>query len=161
MLYVPHNYDFLVATSSLEGRSAFALEKARELAELSMNTMGSAAHGIERQQFHATPWLVMVRFGHWDEVLAEPAPPAEYTYAQALFHYARSIAFARTGRAGEAALELGALAELAADPSLEGELLMGVNPASHVLAIAVDEASGELAAARGAYDAAIAHLERA
>jgi tetratricopeptide (TPR) repeat protein len=159
--YALHSYDFLVASSSLEGRRAFALEKARELAALSAAAMGTGEHGAGLQEFYASPWLVMVRFGLWDELLAEPAPPKHAAYAQALYHYARSIALARTRRAAGAERELHALEAIAADPALDAQHLMGVNAASDVLAIAVDEASGEIAAARGAYDEAIAHLQAA
>ena len=157
-MYVPHNVAFLVATRSLEGRSAEALEAARDVASLVAPSLAMEGHGADAEQLYATPWLVMVRFGRWAEILAAPAPPPERVYAAALWRYARSIASSRTSRLEDAAADLEALRAAAADPSIHGRMLMGVNRAESVLAVAVAEASGELAAARGDYDAAIVHL---
>jgi hypothetical protein len=35
--------------------------------------------------------------GHWDEVLAEPHPPENLEYSNAIWHYVRATAYARLG----------------------------------------------------------------
>ena len=61
-----------------------------------------------------------------------------------------------------AAKELAAVQKIAADPKLiEAPTSMSLNLADSVLRIASEVMSGELAAAQGDYDKAIAHLDRA
>jgi tetratricopeptide (TPR) repeat protein len=95
-------------------------------------------------------------------VLAEPAPPAGRVYQVAMWHYARGMAFARTGRPDEAAHDLAALQLALADPAAAELMLAGdTATAQSLLAIAEAHLRGELAAARGETDAAVAALEDA
>jgi tetratricopeptide (TPR) repeat protein len=66
-----------------------------------------------------------------------------------------------TGRLNEAAAELESLRMIAADKSMEEVALFSPNNAASVLAIAAEALAGELAAKRGYYDKAVAHLHRA
>jgi len=75
-----------------------------------------------------------------------------------VWHYARAIAFARERRLGEAEQELAALAGLADDPALAALKVWGFNSFQTLLGIAREVASGELDAARGEIDRAVAHL---
>ena len=54
------------------------------------------------EQFLAVPQYGLIRFGRWDSVLAEPKPRASHTFATTMWHAARGIALAATGRNGEA-----------------------------------------------------------
>jgi tetratricopeptide (TPR) repeat protein len=103
----------------------------------------------------------MVRFGLWQDILREEAPPEDRAYSRGLYHYARALAFSRTGDAEAAEAELEALRARAADPALAGARVSGVSSASAVLAVAVEVTQGELAADRGELDSAVEHLERA
>jgi tetratricopeptide (TPR) repeat protein len=117
--------------------------------------------GLESlQQFYLTPYYTLVRFGRWDELLAESAPPADLKYPRALWHYARGIAFTRKGDTGRAEAELVQLKALAADASLAGMKIWGLNRVSDLLGVAVEALAGEIAAARGAKEEALAHFER-
>jgi hypothetical protein len=40
------------------------------------------------------PYEVLVRFGRWDEILAEPDPPEFMVFTRAFRHAARGIAYA-------------------------------------------------------------------
>jgi tetratricopeptide (TPR) repeat protein len=115
--------------------------------------------------------LTLVRFGRWDAVLGEPAPPegpegsrskAGRPYESAIWRYARGVAFARTGHPLEAEAELTALRAAIADPAAEKLLLAGnTATAAALLAVAEAHLAGEVAAAKGESDAAVAALERA
>ena len=48
---------------------------------------------------------VFVRFGRWEDVLAEPEPADYLPVSRSIRHYARAVAFASTGRVAEAEAE--------------------------------------------------------
>ena len=91
--YYPHNIHFLWAAAATEGQSAEAFATARSLAA---KTEAYHAELPLVEEFLAIPVLTLVRFGKWDAVLGEPAPPAGRAYQGAIWHYARGVAFART-----------------------------------------------------------------
>lgn len=161
--YTPHNYQFLWAAATFEGRRGLAIEAARKMsgyierqhaAELRGDSAGTAQH------FWVTPLFAQVRFGEWDALLAAPEPPRDLLYPRGIWHYARGIALVRKGRLDEAAGHLERLTALVSDPALEGMTFWGINPLSDLLAVARQILAGELAAARGDHDRAIAELER-
>ncbi|MCG8671896.1 MAG: hypothetical protein MI867_21005, partial [Pseudomonadales bacterium] len=155
--YYPHNVHFLWSSSTMEGRSALAMESARKVAE-------QASHGhmhvfLNMQDLGALPYYAMVRFGKWEEMLAEPQPNTG-EYQLAMWYYARGAALAASGRFVESA---GALAEVRSrinHPSL-AEMRVGFDSAATVLTIAAHALAGELAARRGDTGSAIAELRKA
>ena len=143
----------------MAGESAVALSSARELAEqVDREMMIEPGYGM-LQHFLMTPFRAMVRFGMWEEILAEPAPP-DLPYPMGTWHYARGMALTRSGRPDEAAAELSALEADLADPALEGVTLFELNTAAALLGVARQVLAGEIAAAGGDYDGAIAELEK-
>ena len=156
--YYPHNIHFLWAASSMEGRSAVALEAARKVAANVQLEMIDAYPSVEF--FKTIPLLALVQFGRWDEILKEPAPPAHLEYSTAIWHYARGTAFASRGETVLARAEHAALVPLA--ETADVKFLDTVQyPASMLLAIADALVQGEIAMAEGNHDAAIAHFEGA
>ena len=77
----------------------------------------------------------MVRFGMWDELLAEAAPDAKLAALTAGYRYARATALAAKGRVDEAKAELAELEKLAAAATADDSA--GLNSAADVLAVAV------------------------
>jgi hypothetical protein len=75
-MYYPHNIHFLWAASSMEGRSAVAIDAARKVAANVRLEQIDQFPAVEF--FHTIPLLALVQFGRWDEVLAEPEPRAEH-----------------------------------------------------------------------------------
>jgi tetratricopeptide (TPR) repeat protein len=106
------------------------------------------------------PTFALLRFGRFDAVLGEPAPPPERRYATGIRHYARGLARARRGDAAAAGAELASLRAVAGEESLGRIDFSGV-AASRYLELAARHLEGELAAARGETDAAVAALEEA
>jgi hypothetical protein len=166
--YYPHNIHFLWAAAATEGQSTEAISTARNLAA-KVEEFHAELPLVE--EFLAIPVLTLVRFGRWDAVLGEPPPPegpegprskAGRPYQSAMWHYARGVAFARTGKTQEAAAEL-AIVRAAVKAKANEELLLAGNTATAAALIAIGEAhlAGELAAASGDPAAAVAALERA
>lgn len=157
-LYYPHNIHFLWAASSMMGNSQMAIEAARKVA---LNVRLEMIEQFPTVEFFKTiPILALTQFGHWDEILAEPMPPAKLDYSTAIQHYARGIALIRKGSLSEAKIELDAL-----QPLLGSEKILTLDgsdyPASVLLAIADELLRGELALANGNSDLAISLFEGA
>jgi tetratricopeptide (TPR) repeat protein len=151
-LYYPHNIHFLWASASMEGRSEVAIEAGRKVAANIRLEQIQEFPTVEF--FHTVPLLSLVRFGHWDEILAEPQPEAELSFSNGLWHYARGIAMIKTGDTAGAAAEREALVALA--PSDAVLFLDGVDyPASLLLEIAGHLLDGELSRASGDLNQAI------
>jgi tetratricopeptide (TPR) repeat protein len=152
-LYYPHNIHFLWSSASMEGRSAVAIEAGRKVAA---NIRLEQIREFPIIEFFQTvPLLSLVRFAQWDEILQEPSPPQELSYSNAIWHYARAVALARTGELEAAQTEIDAMAPLMDNEAVW--LLDGNDyPASQILAIAQLLANGELALASEDYAAAIA-----
>src|SRR5208283_4063034 len=99
-------------------------------------------------------YFAMARFGAWDDILAEAAPPREFAYTTALWHYARGLAFAAKGKPGDAAKERQALDESAARVPADFETGPN-NKADALTKLASQILAGELASARGDHEQAI------
>jgi tetratricopeptide (TPR) repeat protein len=157
LLYTPHNFHFLWSAASMAGRSEQALNAAMAVAA---HTPHEAVRQVPfLELFLPTPYLALVRFGRWQELLAEPAPPAEFHYTTALWHHARGMALAATGDLAGAEREAAELAtEKAAVPA---DLVVGLNRAQPILDIATRVLAGEIAARRGRFDDAVRELEAA
>ena len=157
MGYYPHNIHFLWFSATFDGQSARAIEAARKVAakvdDEVLKTVPITAG------FRVVPYLALTRFGKWDEMLREPEPPAN-AYLRAMWHYARGLAFVAKNQLDAANGELAKLTALLPDPSLDGPLF-SPNVARSVLAIGPEVLRGEIAAARGEHDKAIAHIEKA
>jgi tetratricopeptide (TPR) repeat protein len=93
-------------------------------------------------------------------MLAEPEPPAGCGFLRGAGHSARGQAFVATGDPAAAERELAALVAALPDKSLD-QPLFSPNTGRAILSIGVPVLTGEIAAARGDYPAAIARLEEA
>ncbi len=157
MGYYPHNIHFLWSAASMEGRGQAAIDAARKVAS---KVTDEAMDGLPLLAgFKLVPYYALTRFGRWDEMLAEPAPPDRFLYLKGTWQYARGLAHAGKGQLEEAEKDLAEVRRIAADPALDFTLF-SPNKAAAIFAIAPEVLAGELAAKRKDYDRAIAHLER-
>jgi tetratricopeptide (TPR) repeat protein len=155
MMYYPHNLDFTWQAAAMEGRSEEALRAARELA--SQVTVEMVQQMSDAEIAPAAPLYALVRFGRWQEVLAEPMPPEELYFTRGLWHYARGLALAAQGDPAAAAAELQALAEQIERTPPE-KTYAGYFKTRDMLRLAADVLAGELAAKAGRYDEAVERL---
>lgn len=157
LMYVAHNPQFLMASSMMEGRSAEALASARAALAVMPVEMLKAMPGFDFVLGY--PVWVLARFGRWDELLKEPEPPAGFTYARAVWHVARGLAFAETGKLEDAARERAAVT--AAAQALPAEAMEGFNNARVLLGIGAKLLAGRIAARQGNTDEAVRILGEA
>jgi tetratricopeptide (TPR) repeat protein len=158
MAYYPHNVHFIWFAATMEGRSRSAIESARKLASKVSDEALKALPLLAG--FRVVPYYALTRFGKWDEMLAEPAPPADNLFLKGTWHYARGLSFAAKSQLADAEIELASLRKIAADPALKVRLF-SLNTGDAILALAPEMLAGEIAARRKEYDRAIAHLDRA
>lgn len=157
--YYPHNLHFLWAAAAAEGRSDLALASARRLEAATREKVDEFPF---LEEFLSIPPLTLARFGRWDAILGLAPPDPSRTYLVGIDHYVRGLARVRTGRLDEAEHDLQALRGVAATEAAKGlGLAGGVASAAELLAIGEAHLEGELRAARGEVEPAVAALERA
>ncbi len=156
-MYVAHNPQFLMAAAMMEGRRAEALAAAREATGYMHPEMLRQMPGYDFTLVY--PQWVLVRFGSWEEALAEPAPPDDLRFARAMWHAARGIALAARSKPQEAETERASFETLAA--AIPGDANEGLNPASRLLTIARELLAGEMAARAGRTEEAVTRLRAA
>ena len=157
MMYYPHNIHFLWFAAMMEGRSGEANTSAAEVTKMIPDEMVREMPMIEA--FVPTRLYALARFGKWDEVLASPRPPADFTYADGMWRYARGLALAAQTKLDGAEIERQALAEvLKATP--EDKMAMR-HSAAGLLTIAEKHLSAAIDAQRGQNARAIETLTAA
>jgi tetratricopeptide (TPR) repeat protein len=155
--YYPHNLHFLWFAATADGQSKIAIDNARKTAsKVDPETLKQLPL---LAAFKVVPYFALTRFGQWEEMLREPAPPAENAYLYGTYHYARGIALVATNRLTEAEQELGIVKLALADKGMSGPLF-SPNTAGSVFAIAPEMLAGEIAMAKKQFDVAIGHFER-
>lgn len=158
--YYPHNPHFLWFAAAMGGQQQVAIDAARETAAKSNRDVMHLPGLALVQHFVATPLFALVRFQQWDAVLKEPLP-AELPFLRAIWHWARTQAYAARGDLAAARAEYAQLDLLASDSSLAGEKVWDQAALTTLLGIARGEAASALAMAEQRPDAAIAELQRA
>ena len=156
-MYTAHNYQFLAFSTAMQGRKADTLDAARRSRAVISDTLLSAMPGSD--WYVAELYTGMVRFGMWDELLAEAAPDAKLAALTAGYRYARATALAAKGRIDDAKAELAELEKLAAAATADDGA--GLNSAADVLAVAVLVGKARIAQSQQHDDEAIALLTEA
>ncbi len=160
--YIPHNFHFLWAAAIKTGQHQIAMQAANDTAaKVGFEAMRDPAFAGTLQHFWLMPLFTRALFGQWDEVLKEPAPPADLVYPAGIRHYARGLAFLRKGQADKATLELEALDKIIENPAIAKLTIFDINAIPHILKIAQAVLSGEIAAEQGNYDLAVSRLQEA
>jgi len=154
--YYPHNIHFLWIAYAFEGQSGEAIKAARAAAA---KPHGEMAHPL--QQFIVAPLHTLVRFARWDDILAEPEPPENLKFVAAIWHYARGMALAAREQLDAAEAELAAMRTTLADPGFPADLGLVNSPPARIAEIGVRTLAGQIAAARGNHDLALAELSTA
>ena len=157
-LYYPHNIHFLWAASSMAGQREMAISTAQKLAD---NVRLEQIEQFPTIEFFKTvPMLALVQFGQWEEILSLEQPPEQLDYSNAIWHYARGVAAARTGYTESANAEREKLAALKGSVQISF-LDTADYPASTLLTIADELLLGEVASAEARHEDAISHFAAA
>ncbi|MEL7448408.1 MAG: tetratricopeptide repeat protein [Pseudomonadota bacterium] len=158
-IYRCHNYHFKIYGAMFLGQPAPALEAADELIEtLPASTLRPLADWFEA--FIPMKQHVLIRFGLWDDILAQPLPEDTELYCVTItvMRYARTVALANKGRIADADAEREAFFA-ARDRVPESRTLFN-NACQDILKVAEQMLLGELEYHKGNVDAAFTHLRR-
>ena len=157
-LYRLHNYHFLVYGAMFDGQSKLALNTAREMPkqvpEDFLEKMSDYMDAFMPMTLH-----VYIRFGQWEEILAEPEPAEYLPMSRSIWHYARALAYAATDRIKEAEGEQAAFQKVHA--TVPKTSIMHNNTSRDILAIADKMMAGEIAYRKGEFKVAFEQLRDA
>lgn len=158
-LYPAHNRHMLTFAAMMTGQSALAMKHIRlMLKELPADFLKDYALFFEA--YAAMPVEVMVRFGQWDEILAEPENYADHMpMARSLHSAARAIAWAAKGNTAEARKDQTRFAERRA--KVPETAYFGNSTADSVLEVAAHMVEGEILFREGKIDEGLAALREA
>ena len=161
LAYIPHNHHFLWAASSNAGRSAEAMAAAYSTAEhVDRNVMRQPGMGT-LEHYYAMPNYARIRFGRWNDILNSTRPEQDLRYANAVWHFARGMAFVAKSDLPRADTQLQALKKIAAEPKIAEMSIWDMNTMRQILDIAIYMLGGEIAAARGDAEIAVKLLCKA
>lgn len=156
--YMAHDEHMLAFAAMMSGQSDLALRHIRTLvAEMPAGWLKDNATNADA--FVAMPFEVLLRFGKWDEMLAEPEAADYLPITRALRHAARGVAFAAKGDLANARAEQAAYLTAAGGAPKEGAF--GQNPGPAVFAVAGHMLSGEILYREGRIDEGLRELRGA
>ncbi len=160
-LYYTHNYHFLAATAAFEGRGSRSIEAAYKAVSI-LDKKYFHEPGYETILHYTTiPFHVLVKFEQWEKILSSPKPEKDMVYTQAIWHYARGMAYANLGKTGEARKELDSLEQLGQREEVRRIIVWGLNPAEQICKIASNVLRAEILAKNGDYKPAAELLRQA
>ena len=158
-VYVAHNRHMLAYAAMMTGQRDLAMKHIRAMiAELPADFLKENA--LQAEGFVAMPLEVMVRFGLWDQILAEPE---HYTksmwFTRAFHHAARAIAYAAKGDTAKARQAQSVFLERA--KLVPKEASVGNNSCETILGVVTSMVEGEILIAEGKIDSGIEELRAA
>lgn len=163
-LYRAHDLHFIVYSAMLEGRLQIALQAADELAgqlTAELLSIESPPMADWLEAFVPLRTHVLVRFGRWNELIAQPLPDdlELYCTTAATIHYGRGVALAATGRLARAHAERAAFTK--AYNRIPVSRCLFNNTSRDILAVAAAMLDGEIAYREACFDEAFTQLRRA
>ena len=157
-LYMVHNHHMLAFASMMEGRRETAIRAAHDV----VNSV--PADYLKRESALMDPYMgaiydALKRFGLWDEILSEPAPPKYLKITTAMWRFSRALALAAKGEIVKAEQEKKLF--LDAVSRIPDDAIFAINNARHVLKIAEHMLDGEIALARRDVNLSVYELRKA
>ncbi len=136
LAYYPHNYHFLAATATLEGNSKLAWSAAQKLQQHTNGDIMQLPGWGTLQHYYTIPYYLAVKLSMWDTILSLPAPPRQLVYPNAIWHYAKGMAYLGKNNLDKARQELLLLKKSAADSSLRQLTVWDINTMADLVSIA-------------------------
>ncbi|WP_420581152.1 tetratricopeptide repeat protein [Reichenbachiella sp.] len=159
LAYYPHNYHFLAATATLEGRGRLAIESAFKVAQNADAQLMYQPEWATLQHYFIIPYYILVKFGQWDKILELSKP--DLLYPKAIWHYARGMAFLGTNQIEQAQNELKSLQRINGKEELQQISIWELNTVDHLVRIAALILEAELNNKQGNFEDAISKLSQA
>ncbi len=161
LAYYPHNYHFLAATATMEGKSEWAIMAADQVSHhADQELMVDPVWGT-LQHYYVIPYFVNAKFGKWDTLLKMNNANPTLKYPQAIRHYARGLAYLGKKDVQNAKTEFNYLEVFAKDTSLKEITIWYINSVATVVEIASKVLQAEILAAESSFDESILLLKEA
>ena len=158
VFYAAHNQHMLAYAAMMTGQRDLAVGHIRAMVrEIPEDVLKEYA--MFGEGFMAMPYEVMIRFGMWDDILAEAEHPDFMLFTRAFRHAARGIAYAAKGDTKSARTEQAAYVE--ASRLVPDDDLFGNNSCQALLKIASPMVEGEILVREGKVDEGLAQLRAA
>jgi len=139
----------------MSGQSKLAIEAADKLAA---NVLPAVRDDKGLEPFYSFPLAVRVRFGRWDDILAQPEPDESFAVTRATWHFARGMAYAAKNDVARAEAEQRAFRKAS---EKAGGAQMGLNNWAVIAPVPGGILAGRIAMARGEPAAAADALRKA
>jgi tetratricopeptide (TPR) repeat protein len=156
--YYGHNIHFLWTSSEMQGRYQASIDASRRLVK-AVDAVGLSQNLPLGELYVFTPTATLLRFGRWDALLAEPAPPESLRLDTAVWLYAQGFAHANKGEASAALADRDRLAAMVSGDY--GRYAPFNVPAGPMVGLALALLDGEIARTSGRIDEAVAHFKDA
>ncbi len=158
-VYIAHNRHMLAYAAMMTGQRDLAMKHIRAMvAKMPADFLEENA--LQAEGFVAMPLEVMVRFGLWDEILAEPEHYSDKMWFTRAFHHAaRAIAYAAKGDTASARKAQTVFIERA--KLVPKEASLGNNSCEALLGVVTPMVEGEILVAEGKVDTGIEQLRAA
>jgi tetratricopeptide (TPR) repeat protein len=159
LMYYAHNLHFMATCAAMEGNYL----QARKSAALLAAFVGPRVKAMpDAEGYMTVSFLVEVRFHNANEILKLPRPDPSLQLTTAIWHFARGLALASTGKLDEAESEYQLVSEAQEKTPAEAFFLAPVNNKSQdILKIAENVLGARIALAKNDMDAAVTQLRGA
>ncbi len=156
--YYPHNVHFLLTSAQMAGDMMTVANETERLRIILNEDIARQLPWV--QAIHAAPSFAMTQYASPAAVLALTNKPTDLAYVEAMRHYARAVAYARTGNDDAFADEIAAMGRLKSDPQMQVMVDNGF-PAPDIVDLSIHVAQGRQSFANGKYDEAAMHYRAA
>lgn len=136
LAYYPHNYHFLAATATLEGNAKLAWMAAKEIQKHTATDIMDQPKWGTLQHYYTIPYYIATKFGMWDSIFSLSAPPKDLIYPNAIWHYAKGLAYLGKNDIINAQKESNVLRTLSVDISLQRLTVWDINTTADLAKIA-------------------------
>jgi tetratricopeptide (TPR) repeat protein len=154
--YYPHNIHFVLVSAQMAGDAEHMVWAAERLNGKIPGEVAAEVGWI--QAILPAPYFAHAQFSAPDVVLGLKDPGDKFPFVQAMWHYARGVAYAAKGDLDAARAEAARISELNQTADFEMLLAWAV-PAPDILQIARHVLEGRIAQAEGNLDQAISEFE--
>jgi tetratricopeptide (TPR) repeat protein len=146
LMYYSHNLHFIAISAGMTGQ----YDEARKAADMLADNVRAHVKAMPPlESFLAVPLAVEVRFHRWNDILQMPQPDPSMKTVTSLWHFARGMAYANTGKPEQAEAEHKTLAAMEAATPADTIFSMPFNNKTReILHIANDVLAARIACAK-------------
>lgn len=161
LIYVPHNFNFMAITATLEGNYEWGIKAANQISENVLLLLKDYPQSGNFQYYYAIPYYVNVKFGKWEEILDMKNNVETLIFPEAIRAYARGMAFLGLNQIEDAKKELLKLEKYSNDPALKDIMVFNVNSLASLTTLSHKILKAEILASESDYDESIKLLREA